>query len=228
MKRIPVSSIPDLPDSLQDFVRSASLYDSSCSGTARVWFADTEQVYIKTAAAGTLQEEAQMNAFFHSRGIGPQVLAYLTGQRDWMVTRAIPGEDCIHPVYLNDPGRLSELLGLLLRRLHETDIQSCPLPCRAAPWGDITTGANGSGTGVLIHGDYCLPNIMLDNWNFSGFLDVGAGGIGDRHMDLYWGCWSLQHNLKDNRWCSRFLDAYGRDLVDPEKLHLISVLESRK
>ena len=40
----------------------------------------------------------------------------------------------------------------------------------------------------------------------------GNGGIGDRHMDLYWGCWSLNFNLKDSVWCSRFLDAYGKDM----------------
>ena len=79
---------------------------------------------------------------------------------------------------------------------------------------------------VLLHGDYCLPNVMLDNWTFSGFLDVGGGGIGDRHIDLYWGCWSLQFNLKDTRFCSRFLDAYGRQDVDTEKLRILNAFES--
>ena len=81
-------------------------------------------------------------------------------------------------------------------------------------------------TDTLIHGDYCLPNVMLDNWKFSAFIDVGSGGIGDRHMDLYWGCWSLNFNLKDSRWCSRFLDAYGRDHFDLEIFKAISAFEA--
>ena len=38
---------------------------------------------------------------------------------------------------------------------------------------------------VLLHGDYCLPNIVLNDWKFSGFIDVGNGGVGDRHIDLF-------------------------------------------
>ena len=33
---------------------------------------------------------------------------------------------------------------------------------------------------TLLHGDYCLPNIILDDWSFSGFIDLGNGGMGDK------------------------------------------------
>jgi len=81
-------------------------------------------------------------------------------------------------------------------------------------------------TDTLLHGDYCLPNIMLDNWRFSGFIDVGNGGVGDRHIDIFWGVWTLFFNLKTNAWYDRFLDAYGRDAVEPEMLRLIAAMES--
>lgn len=79
---------------------------------------------------------------------------------------------------------------------------------------------------VLLHGDYCLPNIMLDDFKFSGFIDVGNGGVGDRHIDLFWGAWTLNFNLKTDMYRDRFFDAYGRDLVDKEKIRLVSVIES--
>ena len=216
MNRIPVGCIPDLPESLRPFVAGAALYDSSCSPNAKVWFSEAESgIYIKSAPAGTLKTEADMNTFFHSKQMGAEVLSYLSQDADWMVTRAVPGDDCIHPKHLEDPKKLSETLGNLLRMLHSTDFTGCPIvlprPEKDEP--------------VLIHGDYCLPNVMLDNWRFSGFIDVGSGGVGDRHIDLYWGCWSIQYNLKDIRWCSRFLDAYGRETVDPEKLRRIHALE---
>lgn len=78
---------------------------------------------------------------------------------------------------------------------------------------------------VLIHGDYCLPNIILDNWQFSGFIDVGAGGIADRHIDLLWGIWTLMFNLKTNRYTGRFMDAYGRELIDPDLLRCVAAME---
>ena len=173
-----------------------------------------------------------MTAFFHSRKLGAEVLDYLSLERDWLVTRAVPGEDCLHSEYRNDPKRLSETLGRLLRQLHETDPAGCPYSHRnhtryahipadfRQQYPDFLTGQ------VLLHGDYCLPNVMLHDWEFSGLIDVDSGGIGDRHIDLYWGCWSILYNLKEERWCSRFLDAYGREDVDIGKLRILDAFET--
>lgn len=78
---------------------------------------------------------------------------------------------------------------------------------------------------VLIHGDYCLPNIMLDDWRLSGFIDLGFAGVGDRHVDLFWGAWTLAFNLKTDKYRERFFDAYGRDKLTPEIIDLISAIE---
>ena len=80
-------------------------------------------------------------------------------------------------------------------------------------------------TDTLLHGDYCLPNILLDNWKFSGFIDLDTGGVGDRHVDLFWGIWTLNYNLKTNAYGDRFLDAYGRDKIEPELLRAVAALE---
>lgn len=87
---------------------------------------------------------------------------------------------------------------------------------------------------VLLHGDYCLPNIMLDDWRFSGFIDVDSAGIGDRHIDLFWGEWSMCFNLmmhggmsesEAKKYGQRFLDAYGRDKIDKEMLQVVAAAE---
>lgn len=252
MIRTPVSHIPELPDILMPFVQSASLFDSSCSPDARVWFAERDGgIYIKTAPKEALKAEMEMDTYFHSRGFGPEVLAYVQEKADWLVTRAIPGEDCTHMQYFQDPQRLAQMLGRLLRMLHDTDTAGCPGPDLNKAYlakaklfrsegtinpifTDVSTTEEALALAqrfrpesrVLLHGDYCLPNILLDNWRFTGFIDVGGGGIGDRHIDLYWGCWSLQFNLKDTRWCSVFLDAYGRDAVDTEKIRILGAMEA--
>lgn len=48
---------------------------------------------------------------------------------------------------------------------------------------------------VLSHGDYCLPNLFLDNGCVSGFLDLGHCGIADRYRDISLGLKSLKNNL---------------------------------
>lgn len=80
-------------------------------------------------------------------------------------------------------------------------------------------------TDTLLHGDYCLPNIILEDWQFRGFIDLGNGGVGDRHVDIFWGIWTLFFNLKTEAYTSRFLDAYGRSHIDTDMLKVIAAIE---
>ena len=47
---------------------------------------------------------------------------------------------------------------------------------------------------MLTHGDFCLPNIFLKEWDFSGFLDLGRSGAGDKWTDIA----ILWRTLRDN------------------------------
>lgn len=92
-------------------------------------------------------------------------------------------------------------------------------------WSVFSEGCGALRSEVLIHGDYCLPNVMLDGWRLSGFIDLGCGGVGNRHVDLFWGCWSLEFNLGCDRYRERFLDAYGRDKIDTDILRIVAAAE---
>ena len=78
---------------------------------------------------------------------------------------------------------------------------------------------------TLLHGDYCLPNIMLDDWNFSAFIDLDNAGVGDKHVDIFWGMWTLEFNLKTDAFADRFLDAYGRENIEEELLYTVAAAE---
>lgn len=78
---------------------------------------------------------------------------------------------------------------------------------------------------TLIHGDFCLPNVILRNWGSPTFIDLSAGGVGDRHIDLFWGIWTLEFNLGTNKYTDDFISAYGANLVDWEKLRLVALCE---
>lgn len=258
MQRTPVILDPSqLPAQLRPYLEEATVFDSSCSRLAQVYFLDKGPgFYLKTAPKGSLRREAELTAYFHAKGLSAQVLGYESLDRDWLLTSRIPGEDCLDRMYLDNPVRLCDTTAQLLRQLHETDIAGCPVPDRTAEylaaarrnyqqkaydanlfpdnWGYATaeeawTVVEQTGkflkSDTLLHGDYCLPNILLRNWAFSGFIDLDAGGVGDRHVDLFWGIWSLEFNLKTDRYRERFLDAYGRDKVEEELLRTVAAVE---
>ncbi|MFL1381240.1 phosphotransferase, partial [Nocardiopsis protaetiae] len=81
---------------------------------------------------------------------------------------------------------------------------------------------------VLLHGDYCLPNVLVDGGGGWSLIDLGRVGVGDRHLDLADMTGSMLSDLNPSfgpRDAEAFLDAYGRDLVDPELLELYRVLD---
>ena len=257
MKRTLIQpNLSEFPEQFRSLLSAATVYDSSCSPDAKVWFLDKEGgFYLKAAPVGTLEQEARMTSYFHTKGLATEVLGYHRDTRDWLLTRAVPGEDCTFSAYLEDPRRLSEILGLLLRQLHSLDISDCPVDrtasyiadarrmyesghydtslypdnwgyrCAEDAWKVIAENAHLLKRDVLLHGDYCLPNVMLDNWKFSGFIDLGRGGAADRHIDLFWGVWTLGFNLKTDAYGDRFLDAYGREDVEKEMFRIIAAFE---
>ena len=48
---------------------------------------------------------------------------------------------------------------------------------------------------VLSHGDFCLPNIFIEDGRVSGFIDLGDTGIGDKWRDIALCYRSLKHNF---------------------------------
>ena len=259
MKKTLLTTIPnDIPERLSPILMGAPVWDSSCSPEARVLFIERNGgIYLKSAAQGTLLREAEMTRFFHSRGMGAEVLDYFCEDgKDWFLTAAVRGEDLTHERYLSHPERLCDVLAERLRILHECATEGCPVADYTAEylaratenhrtgnydsshfpdsfgyaspeeaWAVLQEGSHLLQSDTLLHGDYCLPNVMFDGWNFSGFIDVGNSGVGDRHIDLFWGAWTLGFNLHTDAYRNRFFDAYGRDRVDEDILRIVAAAE---
>lgn len=258
MDRRLITLPPDsIPPYFHTFTQDAVIYDSSCSAAARVYFVDKGPgFYLKTAPKGSLQKEAALTKFFHSKRLAAEVIAYESLDADWLLTARVPGEDCIAPMYLSDPKRLCDTTAQLLRMLHETPYNGCPVADRTGDyldtarknfqlgtydvqlfpdnwgysspeeaWHIVETCGKYLKADTLLHGDYCLPNIILDNWNFSGFIDLDTAGVGDKHVDLFWATWSLQFNLKTDCYRERFLDAYGRDGICEDLFRVVAAIE---
>lgn len=258
MKKTPITPTPgQFPPELMPLLEGTPVFDSSCSPQARVYYLEREGgLYLKTAQRGSLETEAAMTRFFHTKGLGPEVLHYSASDRDWLLTRAVPGEDCCHGQYLSNPERLCDTLAQAMLTLHDTDPSGCPVMdlCAAyqtnarrnyqegrfdsslfpdnwgykspeEAWQVIEANPDALRPDTLVHGDFCLPNVMLSRWRFSGFIDLGGGGVGDWRMDLFWVLWSLNFNLKTDRYTERFLDACGAKQADKEVLRVIAAYE---
>ncbi len=248
-------NIEEYPEWAYEFIKDAKVFDSSCSPEAKVIFIDKDEgYYLKSARKGTLKPEKEMTEYFHKKGLATEALCYESGACDFLLTKKVRGEDCTFKKYLDEPKRLCDTIATILRQLHEVDFADCPVD-RVASYIETVENAYKRGhfdndltdetrrlereeayaiacdnkqllkREVLLHGDYCLPNIMLDNWKLSAFIDLGNGGVGDRHIDLFWGAWTLKFNLGTDDYRDRFFDVYGRDKVDFDKFRVIAAME---
>lgn len=257
MERRPIKiNLDEIPSIFHPYLEGADIYDSSCSREARVYYIDRDGGYfLKSAPKCSMELEAAMGQFFHSKGLASEVVRYISLEKDWLLSKRVKGEDGTARMYLDEPERLCDAFALALRTLHETDGAECPVPDRTAnyiasaerghkkglfdtgifpkiefktaddAWDFFSENAKYLKNDTLIHGDYCLPNIIFDHWKFSGFIDLGNGGMGDRHIDLFWGAWTLFYNLKTDKYTDRFFDSYGRDKVEKDILKIVSSAE---
>lgn len=79
---------------------------------------------------------------------------------------------------------------------------------------------------VFTHGDYCLPNILINpsTMHLSGFIDLGRAGIADRYQDLALAARSLPRNFGPG-WEPLLWEAYGLKAVDVDKVEFYQLLD---
>lgn len=251
IKRKINADISRYPTQLHWLFEDAEVYDSSSCSGATVLFFDTGY-YLKTDEKGALADEADRTRFFHRLGLGVEVLAYLSQDRDYLVTRMAEGEDLTH--YRSDPKRLCRELAHALRMLHSRRVDGMsisprlqryldsaasgagcydesvlmkrfPIASREEAWAIMRKNKHRLKCDTLIHGDACLPNVILKDWKFSTFIDFSLSGAGDKHIDLYWALWSLQFNLKTEDYTDYFLDCYGQENFEMDMLWVVAAFE---
>jgi kanamycin kinase/aminoglycoside 3'-phosphotransferase-2 len=76
---------------------------------------------------------------------------------------------------------------------------------------------------VFTHGDYCVPNVILNDGRLSGFVDWAEGGVADRFQDLALLSRSVRHNFGDE-YGNLVFEMYGIE-PDEEKMRFYLLLD---
>jgi kanamycin kinase len=166
----------------------------SWAGTAWRVSGRSGAVFVKRAA--DLAGERDRLSWLVGRWPVPEVIGmFHESGDDWLVTPEVPGVPLSHPTTEREPARIARLFGEILRELHQADTTACPFGVRKRG-------------NVLIHGDFCLPNVLVTDGRLSGVVDVGRAGLGNPEDDLAAGVWTLQYNFGSGH-AGDFLAAYG-------------------
>lgn len=202
-----------------------------------------------------LQERERLRWFRGRVPVPTVVGYEATATHEYLALTRLPGIPMSDPDALLHPERVTDLLARALRELHALPLRECPfnmtLPVTlrlaweqvgagvvdeadfdderqgwsaAEVWNELVRARPTQEDIVVTHGDSCLPNLILNGEYVEGFVDVGRAGLADRHADLALTYRSLIRNL-DVNYAERFLDLYGRSLVDEGKLAYYRLLD---
>ena len=152
-----------------------------------------------------IKKEKEVNDFLSDKlPVSKSVEFIIEGEKAYYLKTLVKGKNLISNEYLDKPFLLIDLLVEALKIYHSVDISGCNI---------FNNESSGS---TFIHGDFCLPNILVKNNKVSGFIDTQTSGIGDAWVDYAWCIWSLEYNLKTNKYTPLLLEKLGIEF-DEEK-----------
>lgn len=171
-------------------------------------------------------------------------------EREWLVTTTVPGRTVAEDWPAHQRTAVLRTMARFAGRLHSVPVTGCPLDRRLAvrrehlrrsvAAGLALTDPDPERSGwsvdrlvaetrrtwpdtedlVVCHGDYCVPNVLLDPDSLvvTGVLDVGRLGVADRYTDLALATRSLGNRGLNPQYAptgaATFLAEYGPD-ADP-------------
>ena len=121
------------------------------------------------------------------------ILFFIENNKAYYLRNYLNGEILCLDKYLENPNLLIDILVKAINILHNTLV-------------DDKKYIIDEGYNTLIHGDFCLPNILVTNENNISYIDLGDAGIGDPWRDYAWCIWSLEYNLNSKDYTPYLLE----------------------
>lgn len=135
---------------------------------------------------------------------------------------ALPIDDC--PFRLTIPDAIAQCRLRLDRGVESFDDlheEHQPLGLEGA-YAELVRYAPASEDLVVCHGDYCFPNVFIEDGLVTGYVDLGELNVADRWWDIAVGMWSTTWNVGPG-YEAIFASAYGID-VDDDRLRFYRLL----
>ena len=166
-----------------------------------------------------------MYNFFHTLDLTSSVVRYIkTENNDYLLTEKVNGEDCLNESYLRKPEKLCDVIAESLRFLHSQPYKNCPINNRTDTY--IKAVSEGYSKGKY------ESNLFEGLWEFTSLNEAwGAAKEGMNNLEsnvlihILWGIWTLKYNLGTFRYTDRFIDCYGKNLINTDKLRCIAAME---
>lgn len=243
----------NMPKEVQKYLNSNEIYDKTFSNKTKVFYIKDKGLYLKIGYE-LEKEKINTVYFNKKGIAGEVVEFTQDENYDYLIVKELEGQNGIQKKYLDNPKKLAQYYGMHLRTIHSIKYDNCPKVFKIEELINNARENVANRTfnmqqffseigltpqkclliledlkscyvnDVFLHGDYCLPNIIMDDYKLKGIVDLDSCGIGDRHYDICSGLRSLRYNLKTSEYDDIFLESYGYDDIDKDRLIFCKIL----
>ena len=185
-----------IPKKIEDKIKDMKLKEiTECHRSGDTVYQVSDRYILKISSnISRLQKEYEKDNWICKYISAPKPIEFIVEDSEAYYLREYLNGDilCIDK-YINNPLLLVDLLAQANNIIHKTII-------------DEEKYIIDQGYHTLIHGDCCLPNILVKDNIVVGFIDLGDSGIGDPWQDYAWSIWSLEYNLKTDKYTNLLLE----------------------
>jgi aminoglycoside phosphotransferase len=187
---------------------------------------------------GLLTHERDILDWLSGRLAVPDLIGYVEDMdHAYLITTEVDGLPA--SAIADASGRIGTLLGEALRHLHAVPTDDCPfddplperLVQRAATHAPVEAMRELESLlphvideRVFVHGDYSLPNVLIDEDEICRFVDLDRAGLGHPHLDLFLLSKSMAMNGRLGDLQAAF-KAYGIGEIDRRQLRFFQIID---
>ena len=219
--------MPDeLAEKLEGYGFTLHPYDESQAEIHVLKHPDKPTLYLKIrqGASKQLETEYNMLRWINQRVPTPEPIYYEAEESmEYLLTSEVSGT----PTYQVEPSERETAVKILsetLKQIHSLDTTGCPVSHSIDSWINVLKKQKIDASSlsdlrpceklVFTHGDYCLPNIIVQDAVLSGVIDWDYAGLADPYVDFVSCMGSIRFNYGEEAetLIQVFLETYGVEL----------------